>query len=87
MFRDALLPSDVWRRNLFASFMEDDIGIRLRDVIGVENLLWGNDFPHAESTWPRSQQFLDRIFQNVPDEERNKILRDNAVAMYGFEVP
>src|SRR5207249_3141662 len=57
-----LLPSDYWRRNMFVEFMEDDLGVQLRDTIGVDNMLWGSDFPHAESTWPKSRQFLDRIF-------------------------
>jgi hypothetical protein len=31
------------------SFHEDAIGIRLRDVIGVDNMMWGSDYPHSES--------------------------------------
>jgi predicted TIM-barrel fold metal-dependent hydrolase len=82
--REGMLPSDYWRRNMFVEFMEDDIGVRLRDKIGVENMLWGSDFPHAESTWPKSAQFLDRIFAGTPDEDRRKITRDNAAKMFGF---
>ena len=63
---------------MFVEFMQDDRGVRLRDVIGVDNLLWGNDFPHAESTWPKSREFLDRIFAGAPDEDRRKITADNA---------
>lgn len=84
--REGMLPSDYWQRNMFVEFMEDEIGIRLRDLIGTDNMLWGNDFPHAESTWPRSQQFLDRIFADAPDEARRKITADNAVKMFGFDV-
>jgi predicted TIM-barrel fold metal-dependent hydrolase len=82
--RDGMLPSDYWHRNMFVEFMEDDYGIRLRDVIGVDNMLWGNDFPHAESTWPKSQEFLDRIFFGTSEEDRRKITADNAVKLFGF---
>ena len=82
--RDALLPSEYWRRNMFVEFMEDDYGIRMRDVIGVDNMLWGNDFPHAESTWPKSREFLDRIFAGVSDEDRRKITSDNARKLFRF---
>jgi len=82
--RRAMLPSEYWQRNMFVEFMEDDCGIRLRDVIGVDNMLWGNDFPHAESTWPKSQEFLDRIFAGTPDEDRRKITADNAARLFRF---
>ena len=38
---DGMLPSDFFRRNVVLSFQEDAIGIRLRDVIGVDNMMWG----------------------------------------------
>lgn len=82
--RDGMLPSEYWRRNMFVEFMEDDCGIRLRDIIGVDNMLWGNDFPHAESTWPKSREFLDRIFAGAPDEDRRKITSDNARKLFRF---
>ncbi len=82
--RDGMLPSEYWRRNMFVEFMEDDYGIRLRDIIGVDNMLWGNDFPHAESTWPKSREFLDRIFAGAPDEDRRKITSDNARKLFRF---
>jgi predicted TIM-barrel fold metal-dependent hydrolase len=59
--KEGMLPSDYWRRNMFVEFMEDDLGVELREHIGVDNMLWGSDYPHAESTWPRSRDFLDRI--------------------------
>ncbi len=81
---DGMLPSDYWLRNMFVEFMEDDLGVELRKHIGVDNMLWGSDFPHAESTWPQSKQFLDRIFEGVPEEERRKITADNAAKLFGF---
>ncbi len=82
--REGMLPSDYWHRNMFVEFMEDDIGVEFRKHIGVDNMLWGSDFPHAELTWPQSKQFLDRIFAGVPEEDRRKITADNAAKMFGF---
>jgi len=84
--KDGLMPSDYWKRNMFVEFMEDDIGIKLRDYIGVENMLWGSDYPHAEATFPRSQQFLSRMFEGVPEAELRKITSENAAKMFGFEL-
>jgi predicted TIM-barrel fold metal-dependent hydrolase len=81
---EGMLPSDYWHRNMFVQFMEDDLGIELRKHIGVDNMMWGSDFPHAESTWPKSQEFLDRIFAGVSDEDRRKITCENAAKMFRF---
>jgi len=82
--REGMLPSDYWHRNMFIEFMEDDLGVQIRDRIGVDNMLWGNDFPHPESTWPHSRELLDRSFLGVPDEDRRKITSDNAASIFGF---
>jgi predicted TIM-barrel fold metal-dependent hydrolase len=81
-------PSGYWHRNFAVTFEDDEVGIRTRDLIGIENLLWGSDYPHADSLFPESQPTLDRIFAGVPDDERYKITASNACKLYGlpFEV-
>lgn len=86
-FKNGAVPSDFFHRNIAMSFQEDAIGIKLREYIGVENLLWGSDYPHMESTFPRSREILDDIFAGVPEDERTKIMCSNTAAYYGFDVP
>src|SRR5271168_1416636 len=81
-----LMPSDYWKKNMFVEFMEDDLGVQLRDHIGVENMLWGSDYPHAEATFPRSQQFIPRMFKGGPDADLQKIPSSNAAKMFGFDM-
>ena len=76
------LPSDFFHRNVMISFQEDALGLRLRDVVGVGNLVWGSDYPHAESTFPHSRTILDRLFAEIPAAERTQILDTNATALY-----
>jgi predicted TIM-barrel fold metal-dependent hydrolase len=83
-FKDGMLPSDFFRRNVFISFQEDDLGIQLRSVIGVENLMWGSDYPHAESTFPKSREIVERILKDVPEEEQAMIAGANAARLYHF---
>jgi len=78
------LPSDFFRQNVFIGFQEDDLGIQLRYHVGVDNLLWGSDYPHAESTFPRSREILERILQGVTEEEKAKIAGENATRLYHF---
>ena len=79
-----MLPSDYFHRNLFLSFQEDALGIRLRDVLGVDNLLWGSDYPHPESTFPRSQQILEKILAECTEDEKAKITWGNTNQLYSF---
>jgi len=79
------LPSDFFRRNVFLSFQEDAVGIRDRAAIGVDSLMWGSDYPHTESTFPRSRIILDRILEGVPRDERRQITSLNVARLYQFE--
>jgi len=85
-FKDGALPSDFFHRNVFISFQEDALGIQIRSTIGVDNLMWGSDYPHAESTFPRSREILDEILREVPEDERRKLVRDNAARLYRFDI-
>jgi hypothetical protein len=94
-----MLPSDFFRRNVVLSFQEDAIGIRLRDVIGPDkmiwdNMMWGSDYPHSESTLPQSRKILAEILEGVPDDEQAKTAPDhdpgiaggNTARVYNFDV-
>ena len=83
-FKDDALPSDFFHSNIFISFQEDDLGIQLRHQVGVENLMWGSDYPHAESTFPRSREIVERILQGVPEQEKAQIAGGNTARLYHF---
>ena len=76
------LPSEYFHSNVFLGFQEDGLGSRLRDVIGVDNLMWGSDYPHQESTFPRSRQILEEILVGCTEEEKGKIAGGNAARVY-----
>jgi hypothetical protein len=81
-YKENMTPSDYMRRNVWHSFQEDGPGIRLRDVIGVTQIMWGNDYPHAESTFPRSREVLSEILAGVPEDEQALIVSGNARRLY-----
>ena len=72
-FKEGALPSDFFHNNVFLGFQEDALGIELRHRIGVDQLLWGGDYPHAESTFPRSRQILEEILVDCTEEEKSMI--------------
>ncbi len=79
-------PSDFFRAQGFVSFQEDRVGIRVRDVVGVETLMFGSDYPHTESTFPRSREIAAGLLADVPAAEQRLILRENAARLYGFDL-
>ena len=85
-FKDGMRPSDFFHRNIALSFQEDAIGIRLRDVIGVDNMMWGSDYPHSESTFPQSRKILAEILAGVPEDEQAKIVGANTARLYKFDM-
>jgi len=86
-FKGEMRPSDFFHRNIVLSFQEDAIGIRLRDVIGVDTMMWGSDYPHSESTFPQSRKILSEILAGVPADEQAKIVGANTARVYRFDVP
>ena len=80
----ALRPSDYFKRQGAATFCDDAVGITNRHVTGVDCLMWGNDYPHDEGTYPRSKQVIERLFKDVSEDDKRKILCANAARFYGF---
>jgi predicted TIM-barrel fold metal-dependent hydrolase len=77
-------PSAYFRRQVWATFQTDEVGVRLRDVVGEDRIMWASDYPHADSTWPDSQQAISDNFRDVPEAARRRILCDNARELYGL---
>lgn len=77
-------PSDYFKSNMFLSFQEDDLGVQLREYVGVETLMWGSDYPHAESTFPKSREIVDRILEGVPEDEKALIAGENCAKLFNM---
>ena len=84
-FKNDMVPSDYVHRNVFFGFQEDARGVRDRHIIGVDNLLWGSDYPHPESTFPQSRQILAEVLRECTDEEQAKIAGRNAARIYHLD--
>ena len=84
-FKGDVLPSDFFHSNCFLGFQEDGLGIRDRHIIGVDNLQWGSDYPHQESTFPRSMEILEGILMGCTEEEKAKIAGGNVARVYNLE--
>jgi predicted TIM-barrel fold metal-dependent hydrolase len=84
-----LLPSEYFKRQMGATFMYEPRGLRQAyDYFGADCLYWSTDFPHPATCWPNSQTVVPEQFAKagIPDADRQKIVRDNALKIFGLPV-
>jgi len=80
-------PSDYFYENVFLTFQDDWTAFRCHDQLNSDRLMWANDFPHSDSTWPLSQQLLTEHMEHLDDATRRRILRDNAAELFRMNPP
>ncbi len=78
-FPSTYVPGHIW-----GCFFEDDFGVSIRDIIGVDMITYETDYPHQDSTWPDSLAYAEKVFSGVPDGDIRKIVRDNAITLFGL---
>lgn len=75
-------PSEYLKDCNYWGFLHDPVGIKRRDCIGSDKLMWGTDFAHAASEWPNSMPVLEKDFAGVPQAEKQAMLVGNAVKYF-----
>ena len=78
------MPSDYIRENVYFTFQDDWTAFRSADQLNPKRLIWANDFPHSDATWPYSQDLLAKHTACVSDDERRWILRDNVKELFNL---
>src|SRR5262249_60356376 len=81
-----MLPSEYFPRQVYATFIDDVVGVRNTDLFGVDNYMWSSDYPHLMATWPRSREAVARNFQGISEDVKWKVVRDNAARLYNIDL-
>ncbi len=86
-----LMPATAARlgvRNVFDVRQNVEGGVRhlryLVDLYGVDNVMWGSDFPHPDGVWPDSREVIQHERGHLPADVRRKVVCENAGRFYGF---
>jgi predicted TIM-barrel fold metal-dependent hydrolase len=58
--------------------------VELRGQIGVDKIIWGSDYPHAEGTWPHTKKKLAKTFAGVAQDEVARMVGGNAATLEHF---
>lgn len=85
--RNGMTPTDVWRENFLACFITDPTALLTRERIGIENIAWECDYPHSDSSWPRSPEMLWKELTDAgcSDAEIDAISFENAARFFRFD--
>jgi predicted TIM-barrel fold metal-dependent hydrolase len=78
-------PSEYFAENVYVTFQDDWVAFQTTHLCNPRRLMWASDFPHSDSTWPRSREVIREQTQQLPEQERRWILHDNVAELYGLE--
>jgi predicted TIM-barrel fold metal-dependent hydrolase len=83
----SMKPSEYFHRNCWvsASALFDEGSTAVRHDIGMNNIMWGTDFPHPEGSWPQTREKMLKYMTGIPDDELTKMLSTNAIECYGLD--
>jgi len=81
-----LKPSEYARRQLFATFQDDPLGVALHSYFGDDNFMWASDYPHTDSTFPESRKAIRDNFGSIPAEVTRKIVYSNVTKLYQLDL-
>jgi predicted TIM-barrel fold metal-dependent hydrolase len=80
-----MLPSEYMKRNVWATFQFETSNVDFtRQAFSPDRLMWSSDYPHTDSPWPRSREFITDAFKNLPEAATSKIVCQNASQLYGI---
>ncbi len=79
------LPSEYFSEHIYTTFQDDWVAFQCADQMNWRRLLWANDFPHSDSTWPWSQEMLAEHTKHLTDEQTRGILCDNVASLYNID--
>ena len=81
----SMLPSEIFARQVFTTYEDEQLGVELIPRIGVGNVMWASDYPHGDSTWPHSRKALaESSLARHGSEILRKVTCENAAGLYGF---
>ena len=80
------LPSEYFAENIYTTFQDDWVAFKTADLMNWRRLMWANDFPHSDSTWPWSQQVLAEHKADLAADQAVAVLGGNVASLYHIDI-
>lgn len=81
------LPSEYFRENVYLTFQDDKVAFQVTHLLEPQRLMWANDHPHSDATFPNSQAVLAEHTAHLDADVRDDILWRNCARLYGLDIP
>jgi predicted TIM-barrel fold metal-dependent hydrolase len=80
-------PTSYIPGRVYGCIFDDETGLRNRDAVGIDQICFETDYPHADSTFPHSKKVAADISAQagLDAEETYKLVRGNAIRAFGLE--
>ena len=65
--------------------VDEDHFAALAPLAGTDRIVWGSDYPHADSTFPGAVAALRSAIAPLSIADQERILAANALDLYGLE--
>lgn len=80
------LPSEYFSEHIYTTFQDDWVAFRMVNDMNWRRLMWANDFPHSDSTWPWSMDMLGEQTNALSAEQTQAILCGNVAELYNIDL-
>ncbi|MEY4131103.1 MAG: hypothetical protein RLZZ31_1227 [Actinomycetota bacterium] len=79
-------PSEQVRGRVYGCVFDDLHGLKSRDEVGTDHILFETDYPHSDGTFPHSRKIAHELFvaAGMNAQECYQVLRGNAISAYGL---
>ncbi|MFP8875727.1 MAG: amidohydrolase family protein [Myxococcota bacterium] len=78
------LPSEQFKRQVFATFEEEPLGPKLIPLLSEDNFMWACDYPHPDSTWPNSAAAIEHSLGTLGEKAVRKVTSETCRRLYGL---
>lgn len=78
-------PSHYIRENIWFTFQDDETAYESPKMVNNNKLIWASDYPHTDSTYPRSQEILGKQMAKLTEAQKNAIVHDNVAAVFNLQ--
>ena len=79
-----MVASDYVRTRIWHGLVDDPHRYEAIPHVGVDQILWGSDFPHVRSIGPETQETLRKMFGQLPADQQDKVVGLNTISLYGL---
>jgi hypothetical protein len=71
---------------VYGCFFDDPAGLANLDAIGVDQVTFETDYPHADGTWPHTREVAAKLFADLDDATTRKLCRSNTIELFDLDL-